>query len=399
MNVYVNFRSAWQAIKNNRKRSILTMIGIIIGISSVITILAIGRGFEKDTIKNLTKSDSKNVEIQLNFTPNDTSLYDTNTDFFQDADLFIIGNVEGVKKVDYSKIDEEQIYKDLIIKGKKTNKQIKLIGSEGEKVSIGRNLTSQDSELSNKVAAIDSVTAKELFDTSEQALGKGIEIEQELFRIVGVFPGEEQDNLFSLSNINIEIPKATYHYYFKSEKDTSSLTLTLEEGVEPDKVTSKVINQLKEKGSLKHLGEYEVLDTAMLTKGIGQILSTITYFITAVAGISLFIAGVGVMNMMYISVSERTKEIGIRRALGATRKSIMLQFLLEGLILTLSGGLIGYLLGMALAYSVGSLIKVNVSLDLFTILLAVGVSSVIGLVFSVMPASEAAKKDLIDILR
>lgn len=399
MNVYVNFRSAWQAIKNNRKRSILTMIGIIIGISSVITILAIGRGFEKDTIKNLTKSDSKNVEIQLNFTPNDTSLYDTNTDFFQDADLSIIGNVEGVKKVDYSKIDEEQIYKDLIIKGKKTNKQIKLIGSEGEKVSIGRNLTSQDSELSNKVAAIDSVTAKELFDTSEQALGKGIEIEQELFRIVGVLPGEEQDNLFSLSNINIEIPKATYHYYFKSEKDTSSLTLTLEEGVEPDKVTSKVINQLKEKGSLKHLGEYEVLDTAMLTKGIGQILSTITYFITAVAGISLFIAGVGVMNMMYISVSERTKEIGIRRALGATRKSIMLQFLLEGLILTLSGGLIGYLLGMALAYSVGSLIKVNVSLDLFTILLAVGVSSVIGLVFSVIPASEAAKKDLIDILR
>lgn len=399
MNVYVNFRSAWQTIKNNRKRSILTMIGIIIGISSVITILAIGRGFEKDTIKNLTKSDSKNVEIQLNFTPNDTSLYDTNTDFFQDADLSIIGNVEGVKKVDYSKIDEEQIYKDLIIKVKKTNKQIKLIGSEGEKVSIGRNLTSQDSELSNKVAAIDSVTAKELFDTSEQALGKGIEIEQELFRIVGVFPGEEQDNLFSLSNINIEIPKATYHYYFKSEKDTSSLTLTLEEGVEPDKVTSKVINQLKEKGSLKHLGEYEVLDTAMLTKGIGQILSTITYFITAVAGISLFIAGVGVMNMMYISVSERTKEIGIRRALGATRKSIMLQFLLEGLILTLSGGLIGYLLGMALAYSVGSLIKVNVSLDLFTILLAVGVSSVIGLVFSVMPASEAAKKDLIDILR
>ncbi|WP_270216081.1 ABC transporter permease, partial [Enterococcus lactis] len=104
-------------------------------------------------------------------------------------------------------------------------------------------------------------------------------------------------------------------------------------------------------------------------------------------------------HMMYISVSERTKEIGIRRALGATRKSIMLQFLLEGLILTLSGGLIGYLLGMALAYSVGSLIKVNVSLDLFTILLAVGVSSVIGLVFSVMPASEAAKKYLIDILR
>lgn len=399
MNLYVNMRSTWKAIKNNRKRSVLTMIGIIIGISSVITILAIGRGFEKDTVKNLTKSDSKNVEIQLNFTPSDTSLYDTNTKLFQDVDLSIVRNVEGVKKADYSKIDEEQIYKDLSSRGKEKNKQIKLIDSEGKRVSIGRNLTGQDSELLNKVATIDSVTAKELFNTPERALGKGIEIEQELFRVVGVFPGEEQDNLFSLSNTNIEIPKDTYHYYFKSDKNTSSLTLTLEEGVKPDKVASKVIKQLKDKGSLRHLGEYEVLDTAMLTKGIGQILSTITYFITAVAGISLFIAGVGVMNMMYISVSERTKEIGIRRALGATRKSIMLQFLLEGLILTISGGIIGYLLGMIFAYGIGSLIKVHVSVDLFTIILAVGVSSVIGLVFSVMPASEAAKKDLIDILR
>lgn len=400
MNLYVNMRSAWKAIKNNRKRSVLTMIGIIIGISSVITILAIGRGFEKDTVKNLTKSDSKNVEIQLNFTPSDASLYDTNTKFFQDVDLSTVRNVEGVKKADYSKIDEEQIYKDLSIRGNKKNKQIKLIDSEGKKVSIGRNLTNQDSELLNKVATIDSVTAKELFNTPDRALGKGIEIEQELFRVVGVFPGEEQDNLFSLSNTNVEIPKETYYYYFKAKKNnTSSLTLTLEEGVELDKVTSKVIKQLKNKGSLRYLGEYEVLDTAMLTKGIGQILSTITYFITAVAGISLFIAGVGVMNMMYISVSERTKEIGIRRALGATRNSIRLQFLLEGLILTISGGIIGYSLGMIFAYGIGSLIKIHVSVDLFTILLAVGVSLFIGLVFSVMPASEAAKKDLIDILR
>lgn len=400
MNLYVNMRSAWKAIKNNRKRSVLTMIGIIIGISSVITILAIGRGFEKDTVKNLTKSDSKNVEIQLNFTPSDASLYATNTKFFQDVDLSTVRNVEGVKKADYSKIDEEQIYKDLSIRGNKKNKQIKLIDSEGKKVSIGRNLTNQDSELLNKVATIDSVTAKELFNTPDRALGKGIEIEQELFRVVGVFPGEEQDNLFSLSNTNVEIPKETYYYYFKAKKNnTSSLTLTLEEGVELDKVTSKVIKQLKNKGSLRYLGEYEVLDTAMLTKGIVQILSTITYFITAVAGISLFIAGVGVMNMMYISVSERTKEIGIRRALGATRNSIRLQFLLEGLILTISGGIIGYSLGMIFAYGIGSLIKIHVSVDLFTILLAVGVSLFIGLVFSVMPASEAAKKDLIDILR
>ncbi|EKF52509.1 ABC transporter permease [Lactococcus garvieae] len=398
MNLYVNFRSAWRAIKNNRKRSILTMLGIIIGISSVITILAVGRGFEKDTVKNLSKGKSKDIEIQLNFIPSDTSTYDMNTDFFKDEDLSIVKNIEGVKKVDYTKLDEEEIYKDLIINGKKKNKQINLVKSEGEKTFLGRQLTSQDNQILNKVALIDENTAKELFSNANNALGNGIEIDGQIFRIVGIFPGDSQDSLFS-SSVNIEIPKNTYEFYFKTNKNTSSLTVTLDDGVSPDKVTSKIINILKEKGTLRNSGDYDVLDTSMLTEGIGKILSTITYFITAIAGISLFIAGVGVMNMMYISVSERTKEIGIRRALGATRNSIRLQFLMEGLILTVSGGVIGYLFGMVFAYIVGSLIKVHVSIDAFTILLSVGISSVIGLVFSVMPASEAAKKDLIDILR
>lgn len=398
MNLYVNFRSAWRAIKNNRKRSILTMLGIIIGISSVITILAVGRGFEKDTVKNLSKGKSKDIEIQLNFIPSDTSTYDMNTDFFKDEDLSIVKNIEGVKKVDYTKLDEVEIYKDLVINGKKKSKQINLVKSEGEKTFLGRQLTSQDNQILNKVALIDENTAKELFSNDNNALGNGIEIDGQIFRIVGIFPGDSQDSLFS-SSVNIEIPKNTYEFYFKTNKNTSSLTVTLDDGVSPDKVTSKIINILKEKGTLRNSGDYDVLDTSMLTEGIGKILSTITYFITAIAGISLFIAGVGVMNMMYISVSERTKEIGIRRALGATRNSIRLQFLMEGLILTVSGGVIGYLFGMVFAYIVGSLIKVHVSIDAFTILLSVGISSVIGLVFSVMPASEAAKKDLIDILR
>jgi putative ABC transport system permease protein len=173
----------------------------------------------------------------------------------------------------------------------------------------------------------------------------------------------------------------------------------MDKDVTASKVTTAAIDEMKASGSVKDLGNYEVYDTAALTDGIGQVLSTITYFISAVAGISLFIAGVGVMNMMYISVSERTKEIGIRRALGATRNAIRLQFLLEGITLTLIGGIIGYIVGMILAYVIGNAVSIPVSVDLFTVLLAVGVSSGIGLIFSVMPASEAAKKDLIDILR
>ena len=120
---------------------------------------------------------------------------------------------------------------------------------------------------------------------------------------------------------------------------------------------------------------------------------------SAVAGISLFIAGVGVMNMMYISVSERTKEIGIRRALGATQNSIRMQFLLEGVTLTLFGGVVGYIVGISLAYIIGSIIDIPISIEFFTVFLAISVSTGIGLIFSVMPASAAAKKDLIETLR
>ena len=131
---------------------------------------------------------------------------------------------------------------------------------------------------------------------------------------------------------------------------------------------------------------------------ISQALNSITWFISAVAGISLFIAGIGIMNMMYISVSERNREIGIRIALGATRQAIMLQFLMEGMTITIAGGIIGYILGMIFAAALSVILPFKASVDLTTVLLALGISGFIGLVFSVMPASQASKKDLTEVM-
>lgn len=191
----------------------------------------------------------------------------------------------------------------------------------------------------------------------------------------------------------------TISRYYQGSQNTASVTAVLDKGTKPDEVAKKILDKLKKQGSLRNQGTYQSFDSSFLTKGIGKVLSTITYFISAVAGISLFIAGVGVKNMMYISVSERTKEIGIRKALGATQRSIMIQFLLEGVMLIFTGGIIGSLLGIVVAYSIGAIMKIGIQIDFFTISIAVGVSTLIGLVFSVMPAREAAKKDLIDILR
>ena len=408
MNFYVNFRSAFKAINNNRKRSILTMIGIIIGVSAVIAILAIGRSYERQTIESLTKSDNGKIQAQILFNPNDNSFYETNRPAFQNSDLELVRHISGVESAEFEKQEPNSISFSALVKNKNQSVEAKLVKQTNSELLVGRNLSKVDNLNRTRVAVINEELAKDLYGSLENALNRGILISGQNYAIVGVYRGmemsEEQAQIASMfgdmSSYQAQIPKKAYEYYLiKGDEASYSIVVTMKKGIRPDEVTNKVLDKLKKSGSMRQQGSYRSFDTAILSKGIGKVLSTITYFITAVAGISLFIAGVGVMNMMYISVSERTKEIGIRRALGATQRSIMIQFLIEGVLLTFTGGVIGYIIGMILAYGIGSLMKIHVTVDLFTIVVAVGVSTLIGLIFSVMPAREAAKKDLIDILR
>ncbi|WP_367377690.1 ABC transporter permease [Enterococcus gilvus] len=399
MKFYVNWRSSLGSIFKNKKRSALTMFGIVIGIAAVIAILSIGRGFERDTIESLTASDSDKLEVTIDFAPSNDALYSSNIDMIQDSDFSILRTIDGVESVNYPKNDLSYIYKDVQVKDKKKNYRVGVVSKKGKAVSHGRSISMYDSQTQSKVVTIDSSLAKDLFGTAKSAVGRGFTLDNQVFTIVGVFPSGMEETMFSMGSTKIQIPRQTYVHFFGNERYTSSVVLTLADGSQLNKVADKSIKKLQDAGAMRQQGEYQVSNMAMMTDGISEVLSSITLFISAVAGISLFIAGVGVMNMMYISVSERTKEIGIRRALGATRGAIRLQFLLEGMTLTLVGGIIGYLLGMIVAYAIGNVMDISVSVDLFTVCLAVGVSSGIGLVFSVMPASEAAKKDLIDILR
>lgn len=408
MNFYVNFRSAFKAINNNRKRSILTMIGIIIGVSAVIAILAIGRSYERQTIESLTKSDNGKIQAQILFNPNDDSFYETNRPAFQSSDLELVRQVSGVESAEFEKQESNSISFSALVQNKNQSIEAKLVQQTKSDILVGRNLSKADNLNRSRVAVVNEDLAKDLYGTPENALNRGVLISGQNYAIVGVYGGTEMSDeeaqmasMFGeMSSYQVQIPKKAYEYYLIKGDDASySILVTMKKGTRPDELTNKVLDKLKKSGSMRQQGSYRSFDTAILSKGIGKVLSTITYFITAVAGISLFIAGVGVMNMMYISVSERTKEIGIRRALGATQRSIMIQFLIEGVLLTFTGGVIGYFIGMILAYGIGSLMKIHVTVDLFTIVVAVGVSTLIGLIFSVMPAREAAKKDLIDILR
>lgn len=201
---------------------------------------------------------------------------------------------------------------------------------------------------------------------------------------VPLYPGNDDSLLY--------FPKKTYEHYFGKLKDTSTLKLTVAPGYQPDQVLKETIKTLSQQGTMKNSGTYQEYNVKDTIKEMGSLLNNLTLFISAIAAISLVIAGVGVMNMMYISVSERIKEIGIRRALGGTASDIKKQFLTEGIALTLIGGITGYLLGMIIAYLASMALPFSVRPDLMTVSLAIGISVFIGVVFSYFPASAASKK-------
>ncbi|GHU37102.1 permease [Bacilli bacterium] len=398
MNLITIIKNAYQALRQNTRRSLLTMIGIIIGISSVITILSLGRGFETYTVRNLTTSNEKSVAVNINFSPTDYEQFDTNKmRYFSDEDLRFVRQIEGVEKVDYVKEDDNFLTVDLQVATKKLVKNLGFVKFDKEKVTLGRLIRSEEDETHQKVAIISQETAKDINSDEDKVLGTGIDIKGELYQVVGIYDSGSA-GLFDMTP-DIKIPKKSYQYYANSEGNPMQIKVTVANDYKPSKVAQKVIKKLEKVGISRNFGEYATFDMSALTDGIGKVLKMLTYFISGIAGISLFIAGVGVMNMMYTSVSERIQEIGVRRSVGAKRRDIRNQFLAEGLMLTISAGVLGYVLGYLIALSISLFLPFKVSPDLFTISLTLVITIVIGLVFSITPANMAARKDLVEILR
>lgn len=198
---------------------------------------------------------------------------------------------------------------------------------------------------------------------------------------------------------DVRIPKETYDKYFSSIKKVEGLKITLKNDSDVKASIKEIENTLNSIDGNRVKGKYEIIDTSGIVNLLGGVLNTITMFIASVAGISLFIAGIGLMNMMYTSVSERIREIGIKRALGARKKDIRREFLIEGIVITMVGGLVGYILGMIIANIISMYFKLVITPSLFTSLLAIGISIVIGLASSFIPARKAANSNTVDILK
>lgn len=403
MNLKESFASSLKSLFANKMRSFLTMLGIIIGISSVIMISTLGEGGRKGIFESLNQL-ANAITIKVKEDPNLTK---KQKNIFTEDDIAVVKKYPGVVAASLTAdgggyitgADKKQEYfwarggdEDYII-------------ASSDKLLRGRNFTKDEALYGKKVLLIDDTMSMDLYGTID-SLGKIISLntysgDMEDFMIVGVVENK-------LKKFNKAIGQKQYMPVMPLK--TLEKTLGFGNGglykiiVKPTDITqkSKVEKELivlleTIKGSK---GYYET--DKELSSQIGQfdsILAILTMFISAAAAISLFVGGIGVMNIMLVSVTERTKEIGIRKAIGAKKKDIMLQFLIEAVILTLIGGALGILFGYLGSYIVGRFIDIVPILKMNMILLSFTVSTTVGLLFGVFPAKKAASLNPIDALR
>ncbi|CAM4029361.1 ABC transporter permease [Staphylococcus xylosus] len=381
---------SFKSILKNKRRNIFTMIGIIIGIAAVITIMSLGNGFKKTAADEFSDSGAGKNSALISFMTSSGESAKNNP--FSQQDIGIVKQIDGVSDAKI-KETEDQGYS-----AKMTNPQKKgdisiLKKDEVTSPEEGKGFNSEDNELRKKVVTVDDKIAKDVFN--KDAIGKTLYIDGQGFEVVGIVNDMMNPKAVSM-------PSQTFNQYMGNlQQDFPSLQLTIADNANKKEVANKVADKLNKNGSGISDGSYSYNDTEEMMKGINKVFDGITYFVAAVAGISLFIAGIGVMNVMYISVTERTEEIAIRRAFGAKSRDIELQFLVESVVLCVLGGLIGLILGILIASLVDAVtpdyIKSVVSIS--SVVIAVGVSMLIGIVFGWIPARAAAKKELIDIIK
>ncbi|MCS8588282.1 ABC transporter permease [Leuconostoc citreum] len=387
------FVSACRSLLSNKRRSVLTMVGIVIGIAAVITILALGDGARLAMMKNLQADTSGKQSTEIQF----VSKNDSKVSGFSDDDLNRIRENYKVTKVNVQSDDHGILSATGNINGKNIDSTTYLAQSANQKFLItGRGISKQDILVGNPVALVSQRIAKKGYETVKNALNASIDINGTTYTIIGILSNDAVQG--SYQNYDVVLPRQVFETN-NNNGAANTLKLTFTTGTNVSKETQKIVDQLNSSGSQHNTGDYQFYDMAAMLKGISAVIKGITYFIVAVASISLFIAGIGVMNMMYIAVSERTQEIGIRMAVGASQNQILWQFLIEAVLLTLSGGMIGYLGGLGIAMGISVFLPFKASVSLATFILAFGTSTVVGLVFGILPAKTASNKNLIDILR
>jgi ABC-type antimicrobial peptide transport system, permease component len=404
MNFSNLFRIAFRALIRNKLRAFLTMLGIIIGVGSVIAMLAIGEG-SKMKIRNTMSSMGTNmVMIMPNFQRRGgVSLGTSSSMALKYSDVVALRN----EATSLAAISPEIRASGQIIYGNQ-NTQTTVEGVSGEylsirKLNIGSGRIFNDTEIRDmsKVCIIGHTVVKNLFGEGADPVGLSIRIKNLPFQVIGVLEskgessmGQDQDDIILAPYTTVQSRLATIDYlngiYASAVSDEKSEAAIAE-------VTEILRRTHKIKESQEN--DFRVMSQSELIQTVSSVTDVMTILLGAIAGISLLVGGIGIMNIMFVSVTERTREIGIRMSIGGRSRDILLQFLVESMVMSILGGLLGVIFGYLVAKIAGTLMSSPIYITPQSVFLAFAVCFVIGVFFGWYPAKKAANLNPIDALR
>lgn len=387
-----SFKLAIKSIWSNKMRSFLTMLGIIIGVASVIILVSIVNGYMSSVVESfssmgvnrisvrLTNLSSRSVDVDEMY-----SFYDEHKDLF--AQMSPSVSVSAVVKKGEDSLDYTSV-------GGYSEEYLDIMGYELES---GRNISYADIVARNKVCVVGYYVASELFGGPQEALNQTVKVNGYAFTIVGVAERQDEDELEEGGTDDFLWMPYSIATKLSRSADITSYTFATITTDNTDTCKTEIENYLYEVYKDEDL--YDVTANSELLDSLNEQIAMMSGMLGGIAGISLLVAGVGVMNIMLVSVTERTREIGIRKSLGAKRGTIMQQFVIEAAVTSSIGGIIGIILGAIVTQVAGNLIGITATPTPVAVIISFSVSVGIGLIFGYMPANRAAKLNPIDALR
>ena len=396
-----SFLMAWASLIANKLRSLLTMLGIIIGVAAVIALVSIGNGVKQD-IENSISSLGSNLLVVLPGAPRTPGARSSQGSMksLKISDYEAIAKLEGVKAASPMTNGSYVV----IYQNKNWTTSVAGVNSNFQDVNnwtmtSGRFFSDKNVQNRERVAVVGQTVVKNLF-ADEDPVGKEIRVKNIPFRVIGVLKSKGNGTMGNDQDDTVLIPYTTSMERVEGIDYLRRVYVVAKDDGGIDRLQADIENLLRVRHNIKdtNLDDFNIQNMKSIMETVAQTTGTFTLFLGAVAAISLVVGGIGIMNIMLVSVTERTREIGVRKALGATYSVIVTQFLIEAIVISLMGGFIGIAFGIGASKVIGMVSGMSTVVSVPTIIMSFAFSMAIGLIFGIYPARKAAKLNPIDAL-